>query len=246
MTTKPTVTTSTPPGFIVLPDAPMPEDMNNFTALHFPGNTHFLAEHLGNPDTTLIIGEAYISPEPTSQARGLMAPDMLIAFNVNPGISRPRNGYVISDHGKPPDFVLEIASEKPDGGMSRSSGRGTLPWASRNTGALTIPAAGFTGRPSPATNWWRESTGPSALNALGSRLSRATAPSSTCTCAGKTVPWAGTTRPPGGTSPGSATSGNGPMLSGPPVWPPRLESANWKRNWNVARSPDCQRNSSPQ
>ena len=112
MTTKPTVTTSTPPGFIVLPDAPMPEDMNNFTALHFPGNTHFLAEHLGNPDTTLIIGEAYISPEPTSQARGLMAPDMLIAFNVNPGISRPRNGYVISDHGKPPDFVLEIASEK--------------------------------------------------------------------------------------------------------------------------------------
>ena len=58
MTTKPTVTTSTPPGFIVLPDAPMPEDMNNFTALHFPGNTHFLAEHLGNPDTTLIIGEA--------------------------------------------------------------------------------------------------------------------------------------------------------------------------------------------
>ena len=41
-----------------------------------------------------------------------MAPDMLIAFNVNPGISRPRNGYVISDHGKPPDFVLEIASEK--------------------------------------------------------------------------------------------------------------------------------------
>ena len=111
MTTKPTASASSAPGFIVLPDAPRPEDMNNVTSLHFPGNTHYLAEHLGNPDTTLITGEAYISRVPTRDARGLLYPDLLIAFNVDPDLALRRNGYIISDHGKPPDFVMEIASE---------------------------------------------------------------------------------------------------------------------------------------
>ena len=105
MTTKPSV------GFIVLPDVPEPEDMNNFLKLHLPGNSHYLAEHLGNPDSTLVTGEAYICRDPTRDARGLLYPDMLIAFNVDVALSEMRNGYVISDHGKPPDFVLEIGSE---------------------------------------------------------------------------------------------------------------------------------------
>ena len=92
MTTKPTVNSAVAPGFIVLPDPPEPEDMNNFIDLHLPGNSHYLAEHLGNPETTLIIGEAYICSEPTRNARGLLYPDMLIAFNVNPELSRRRNG----------------------------------------------------------------------------------------------------------------------------------------------------------
>ena len=111
MTTKPTPNTNSAPGFIVLPDAPRPKDMNNVTALHFPGNTHFLAQHLGNTDSTLITGEAYICREPTRDARGLLYPDLLIAFDVDPHLTLRRNGYVISDHGKPPDFVMEIASE---------------------------------------------------------------------------------------------------------------------------------------
>ncbi len=44
-----------------------------------------------------------------------MAPDPLIAFGVSPDACRESNGYVISEQGKPPDFVLEIAS--------RSTGR---------------------------------------------------------------------------------------------------------------------------
>ena len=39
-----------------------------------------------------------------------MAPDLLISFNTNPDASIRRNGYVISEQGKPPDFVLEIGS----------------------------------------------------------------------------------------------------------------------------------------
>ena len=39
-----------------------------------------------------------------------MAPDLLIAFDTDPETYRENNGYIISEQGKPPDFVLEIAS----------------------------------------------------------------------------------------------------------------------------------------
>ena len=106
--------TSLPTGksvpFIRLPDAPPAEDMNNHLYLNVPGNTHFLSEHLGNKETTIIVGDTYISLEPTSSMAGLFEPDLMIAFNVRPDLMVERNGYVISEQGKPPDFVLEIGS----------------------------------------------------------------------------------------------------------------------------------------
>ena len=110
MTTNPAAQSFQATGYVRLPDPPEPEDMNNNIFLHIPGNTHHLAVHFGNEDTTIIAGEAYISREPTSSRLGLFHPDLLIAFNVNPAASKDRNGYVISEQGKPPDFVLEIAS----------------------------------------------------------------------------------------------------------------------------------------
>ena len=110
MAIRSTIATSQTTDFVRLPDAPDPEDMNNFKYLHQSGNTHYLSEHLGNHETTLITGEAYISLEPTSNRRGLFHPDLLIAFDVNPEAGSDRNGYIISEQGKPPDFVLEIAS----------------------------------------------------------------------------------------------------------------------------------------
>ena len=41
----------------------------------------------------------------------MIAPDLIIAFNADPAACNARNGYVISEQGKPPDFVLEIGSE---------------------------------------------------------------------------------------------------------------------------------------
>ena len=38
-------------------------------------------------------------------------PDCVVAFGVDPAAIFARNGYVISEVGKPPDFVLEVASE---------------------------------------------------------------------------------------------------------------------------------------
>ena len=111
MSTKPTAIESLPEGFVRLPDAPEPEDMNNYLYFYFQGNPLHLARHLGNEATTLMISEAYVAWEPTGSRAGLMLPDLLIAFGVNPVACRRRNGYVISEQGKPPDFVLEIGSE---------------------------------------------------------------------------------------------------------------------------------------
>ena len=44
--------------------------------------------------------------------RGLRYPNLLVAFDVDPAAYKARNAYVVSDHGKPPDFVLEIAAPK--------------------------------------------------------------------------------------------------------------------------------------
>ena len=96
-----------------LPDPPeCPEDqMTNFNKMSRTGNVYLLAEHLGNPGTTLVAGEHYIiSPEGTGDMAGLRYPDLLVAFNVDPAAYEASNAYVISEQGKPPDFVLEIAS----------------------------------------------------------------------------------------------------------------------------------------
>ena len=112
MTTNPAAQAAHGTDFVRLPDPPEPEDMNNFKYLHAPGNSQHLAEHFGHQDTTIITGEAYISRVPTSSRQGLFYPDLLIAFNVDPEGGSDRNGYIIGEQGKPPDFVLEIASAR--------------------------------------------------------------------------------------------------------------------------------------
>lgn len=107
-------TPQSPPDF-TLPDVPqIPDEM--MTAqdqLTDSGSSHYLAQYLGNLETTLVTGGRYITAVPTSERAsmaGLVYPDMLVAFNVDRAAYRARNGYVISEQGKPPDFVLEIAS----------------------------------------------------------------------------------------------------------------------------------------
>ena len=98
-----------------LPDPPerTPEEKNTFNHLAITGNTHFLVHHLGNYDTTLVAGDHYICrvrPEDPENVAGLRFPDLMIAFGVNPAAYHRSNAYIISEQGKPPDFVLEIAA----------------------------------------------------------------------------------------------------------------------------------------
>ena len=105
MTTKPQ---TLPP----LPDPPerTPEDMTNFNQITITGNAHHLLQHLGNPETTLVAGEHYLSRDRPETMSGVRYPDLIVAFGVDPSAYYRSNAYIISEQGKPPDFVLEIAS----------------------------------------------------------------------------------------------------------------------------------------
>ena len=95
-----------------LPDPPREPDMQQtegIVAFHLALRLYFARR-----DDVLISGEGFLRHEATNNAERL-APDCVVAFGVNPEGIVARNGYVISEIGKPPDFVLEVAS--------RSTGR---------------------------------------------------------------------------------------------------------------------------
>ena len=71
----------------------------------------YLALHFGNPDTTLVEYDRWVIASPEDNRASARRPDLLIVFNISPGDYAASNGYIISEQGKPPDFVLEVASE---------------------------------------------------------------------------------------------------------------------------------------
>ena len=94
-----------------LPDPPRRTDMQQDDHYVSAGST--LRAHFVERDDVLVAGSGYLI-----ESRGSVRdwslhfyPDCVVAFGVEPGAIRARNGYVISEVGKPPEFVLEIASE---------------------------------------------------------------------------------------------------------------------------------------
>ena len=69
-----------------------------------------LSLYLGSPKTTMVLGEVPVGRD-LSQRPGLRVPDLIIAFGVDRRRIISDRGYSIEHWGKPPDFVLEIASE---------------------------------------------------------------------------------------------------------------------------------------
>ena len=112
-----------PPVRFRLPDPPerRPDDVTSYDQIHLPGNAHFLAQHLGNRATTLVAVERYVVAAPHIGGGAIRrVPDLLIALDVDPQAYRNRNGYIVSEQGKPPDFVLEVAS--PSTGNNEDTG----------------------------------------------------------------------------------------------------------------------------
>jgi len=95
-----------------LPDPPREPDMVQRKSLSTIDST--LGPHFAAFDDVLLTGEIYVRLD-EDDARKL-APDFIFARELsNPERVIRRNGYVISEVGKPPDLVLEVGS--------RSTGR---------------------------------------------------------------------------------------------------------------------------
>ena len=141
-----------PPGnrYFPPPDPPergADEKMTNYIHIFDRGQPENLRQHLGR-ETTLI-GASCISPWRRATTLYLRRPDLDRAERLE--MYRQDNGYIVSRQGKPPDFVLEVASESTgamDTGVKRDNYE-YLEW--RNTGGSTKPGGAGTMRPWPAT-----------------------------------------------------------------------------------------------
>ena len=96
-----------------LPDIPErePDEVTQYDQLFHRGLSNDLRVHLGNYETTLVGADHWIAPDADFDKRRARYPDLLVAFGVDPEAYRASNGYVVEEQGKPPDFVLEVASE---------------------------------------------------------------------------------------------------------------------------------------
>lgn len=93
-----------------LPDAEPPDDL----MLQNP-DIHYALQILydvvvGDRADVFIDTNSIIYYDPSNRNRRVQ-PDVYIAFGVDADAVRRRNGYVVWEVGKPPDFVLEVASE---------------------------------------------------------------------------------------------------------------------------------------
>ena len=104
-------------GRFKLPDPPPrePDEVTAFDHIYRHGNNHHLAMHFGNAETTLVEYDRWIVASPEDNRARARRPDLLIAFNASPDDYAASNGYIISEQGKPPDFVMEVASESTAG-----------------------------------------------------------------------------------------------------------------------------------
>ena len=114
MTTPDTfIKTAKPQGRFRMPDPPRrePDEMTQYDHLFKTGNSRYLALHLGHPESTLVEADRWMVPDQRFNKSRARRPDLFVAFDVDPAAYRASNGYVVSEQGKPPDFVLEVASE---------------------------------------------------------------------------------------------------------------------------------------
>ena len=94
----------------VFPEYPPRDDMNNPIYLHEPSHMRSLAIHFGRDETTFVMSEVPVSTSARIQ-REHRRPDLMVAFDCNRDLLIRQKGYATLTQGKPPDFVLEVASE---------------------------------------------------------------------------------------------------------------------------------------
>ena len=103
-------------GRIRLPDIPErnPDEVTTYDSLHHEGNAFHLRQHLiaqgADPERLLVTADHWIVQDAEDFLRRRRYPDLMVTFDVDLEAHKGGNGYIIAEQGKPPDFVLEIAS----------------------------------------------------------------------------------------------------------------------------------------
>ena len=92
-----------------LPDPPRLADAPE-QYKHMARADQTLATWLRGRPNTLVDGEGYLCFNRSDPMSAWVAPDCIVAFDVDLELYGHYNGYVINEMGKPPDFVMEVAS----------------------------------------------------------------------------------------------------------------------------------------
>lgn len=198
-----------------------PDDMAKCRQLNATNIIELLRHNLGNRETTLITGDQYLCPVVPPRLAGARYLELMIAFNADLE-ARRNNGYVIAEHGKPPDFAMEIASTitgSDDSGKNRGITSAT---ASPNTGGYGIPeyrcfdetpTRRWHGAPLAGDRLAAAVTNPFLSNTCPATSGKATAGHWTSICAGSKASSSGTTRQPAATYQLLTKKGNAPARS---------------------------------
>lgn len=96
------------PGDYVCPDPEEGRDMLQAPTIDKSG--YFVARHFSGRPDVLVRTDGFIFYNQYSM-NCRFKPDLYVAFGVDADAIRQRNGYVIWEVGKAPDFALEVASE---------------------------------------------------------------------------------------------------------------------------------------
>ena len=92
------------------PEFPPRDDMNNSLFLHEPGWQPALRRRLSEDHPQLLVISEMPMGWSHDQRSGILVPDLLIVFDVDPYPIIRQRGYAICEWRKSPDFVLEVAS----------------------------------------------------------------------------------------------------------------------------------------
>ena len=115
MTTKNTIQLATAAHRLPDPPPREPDEVTAFRYIYQPGSHQRLARYFNNPATTLVEYDLWIVASLENNRTEGRRPDLLVAFNVSAKMYAEHNGYIISKQGKPPDFIMEVASPSTAG-----------------------------------------------------------------------------------------------------------------------------------
>lgn len=77
---------------------------------HIDESGHILRDHFSGQPYTLVDTGAFVFYDVNDMRRRRFRPDLYVVFGIDKAAAYRRNGYVIEEAGKPPDFALEVAS----------------------------------------------------------------------------------------------------------------------------------------